>query len=245
MSRRTDSLQTIDAGLTNLDATGLPTLQTATSAATAKAQRRHLRKVEARRFARLEQHSDALALLDPLPQPGDSLHGCTSGTFTGWSLAAATIDLLAEPVEQMTIATLGFNRPNLEDLIEATDAGKVRHVLLVVSDYFRSSDRSIFADCRKQLEDRGHRVAVCRSHAKLMLLRTATRSIVIETSANLRSSMNWEQFTISDDAALLDFHVEWLSNLIDSEKWPKPPARPETEKNDRTGCPRMRDRHAP
>ena len=200
-----------------LDAPTLPTagLTTLDRPATApRAGLRLTRRIASRRFVRLEQAAAAVRALSPLPVPGESLHGVTDGTYSGWSLATACIQLLAEPVAEMIVATLGFNRPNCSDLCEAIDAGKVRSVLLLVSDYFRSSDRTVFADCRRELEARGQRVAIARSHAKLILLRTAGRSIVCETSANLRGSTNYEQFTLCDDAALFDFHRRWILELV-------------------------------
>ena len=87
----------------------------------------------------------------------------------------------------------------------------------MVSDYFKSSDRTIFADCRRKLESRGQRVLVCRSHAKLLLFSAADgRQLVVETSANLRSSQNHEQFSIIADAELLDFHRSWLAELTEA-----------------------------
>lgn len=185
---------------------------------TVKQARRITRRVASRRFATLRQHQTALQHLDPLPRPGESLHGVTSGAYSAWSLATAIIELLRPAiVEQMTVATLGFNRQNADSLCQLLDAGAVRHVLLLVSDYFRSSDRTIFADIRRDLQARGQRVAIARSHAKLLLFQAGDKSIVLETSANLRSSVNWEQFCIADDPALLAFHRTWIEDLISEE----------------------------
>lgn len=184
----------------------------AAPALTAKQAQRISRRVTARRFATLQQHNAAVEQLAPLPGPGESLHGVISGSYSGWSLATACIELLRPAtVDQMVVATLGFNRANCDSLLQLVDAGAVRSVLLLVSDYFRSSDRTIFADIRRDLEARGQRVAIARSHAKLILLATTDgRHITIETSANLRSSQNWEQFVINDDAELLAFHRGWI-----------------------------------
>ncbi len=205
----------IDSEIATLDASNVPSLVAPPTAATAKAARRLARRIERRRFVRLGQHCAAVAHLAPLPGPGEIVHGVTDGRFSGWSLATAAIELLGQPVDELTVSTLGYNRQSLDSLVELLDAGTVRSVLLNVSNYFRHSDREIFARIRHELESRGQRVAVTRSHAKLILLRTADRSIVVETSANLRSSMNWEQFVISDDAALLNFHREWILELFE------------------------------
>ena len=209
---RTNSLQNIDQHIPILDHAAYPVIDSQPRAER-KAALRHVRRVASRRFVRLQQRRRAVEALDPLPGPAEALHGVCDGSYSGWSFAEAIVTLLAEPVE-MIVGTLGFNRPNCDSLCQLLDSGKVTSVLLLlVSDYFRSSDRTIFADCSRELESRGQRVAIARSHAKLIMLRTASRSIVCETSANLRSSQNWEQFTIADDAELYDFHAEWIHDL--------------------------------
>lgn len=207
-------MHTIDHHLTNIDAT-LPVVAPAPSRAEVKANARHVRRIAGKRFLRLQQHHAALEHIAPLPEPGYAVHGCMSGTYSAWSLATACIELLGT-IDELTIGTLGFNRDNCRDLCAMLDAGTVRRCTLVVSDYFRSSDRTIFADCRRDLESRGQRVVVCRSHAKLLLFSADGRQIVVETSANLRSSQNFEQFSIIADAELLAFHRTWLTELTET-----------------------------
>lgn len=209
-------MQTIDHHIRTLDASSLGIAPVATSAEV-KAARRHARRVAARRFATLSQHQAAIEQLAPLPSPGESLHLAMDGRFSAWSLATAIIELLAVPIDALTINTLGFNRQNANALCDLLDAGTIGSVYLNVSNYFRHSDKNIFADIRRELESRGQRVAVTRSHAKLLLLSAGERQIVVETSANLRSSQNWEQAVISDDAALLAFHRTWIHNLEAAE----------------------------
>lgn len=166
-----------------------------------------------RRFARLEQRGRAIDALRPLPGPGETLHLAMDGSYSAWALVTAMVEILAEPIERLTISTLGFNRDNADDLLALLDAGAVRAALLNVSTYFRSSDRDVFDDVKRAMVARGQRVMVTRSHAKLVLARTATRSIVVEMSANLRSSQNWEQATICDSAEVLGFHEGWIARL--------------------------------
>lgn len=162
----------IDAGLLQIDAPPKP-----------PANRRHVRQVSHRKFTKLDQRRHAIEHLQALPGPGESLHLALDGTFAAWHLAEAIVELLAVPVDQLLIGTLGFNRPNCDALCELLDSGKVRAATLIVSDYFRSSDRTIFADCQRDLERRGQRVLICRSHAKLLLFDAGAHQIVVETSA--------------------------------------------------------------
>jgi hypothetical protein len=202
----------IDAQLTAIDRS----LQSVDPPRQASQHRRHLRTVARRRFARLDQRKSAVELLSPLPGPGESLHLAIPATFSGWNLIAACIDLLAAPCDEVILSTLGFNDENAADLISYLDNGTIKSVTLHVSHYFRHSDKDIFSRIRTALESRGQKVQVSRCHAKLALIRSGDRNLVIETSANLRSSQNWEQATVCDDAGLLAFHRNWLSDLLEA-----------------------------
>jgi hypothetical protein len=57
------------------------------------------------------------------------------------------------------------------------------------------------------------------SHAKILLMQlTDGRSFVAESSANLRSCASIEQITMTHDAALLDFHRNWITEVMEAKK---------------------------
>jgi hypothetical protein len=69
------------------------------------------------------------------------------------------------------------------------------------------------------LHRRGHSIAAIRCHAKILLMElTDGRHIVVESSANLRSCRNIEQFTMTDDHDLLLFHRGWMLELLKDAK---------------------------
>lgn len=181
----------------------------------AKGNQRKVTAIHKRRMARLEGRGRAAAIVAPLPVPGECLHLAVNGTYSGWAVALAIADLIVAPIDHLTISTLGFHRDNADDLIAWLDAGKVLGATLNVSTYFRSSDPDIFESIHRDMAARGQRVKVTRSHAKLLLFDAGPQAIVCETSANLRSSQNWEQATIFDDRELLEFHRAWIDDLIE------------------------------
>lgn len=166
-----------------------------------------------RRMERMSQRRSAREHLYPLPVPCETLHLAMDGRYSAWHLVTAALDLLGCRGARVVISTLGFNRENADDLIGLIDDGTIASAVLNVSTYFRSSDRDIFDHIRREMTARGQRVMVTRSHAKLVLIDAPPRSIVIEMSANLRSSQNWEQATVSDSAELLEFHRAWIADL--------------------------------
>lgn len=64
------------------------------------------------------------------------------------------------------------------------------------------------------LDRRRQRVAAARTHAKIIGMRMADgRAFVIESSANLRSCRNIEQFVMTQSRSLFDFHEGWMNDV--------------------------------
>lgn len=178
--------------------------------------RRREQRVASRRFIRMEQLQRAMVHIGSLPGPGVVIHGVMSGRYDAWQLVEAIVEL-GGTIRHLTVATLGFSRRHADELFACLDGGRVGGVTLVLSHYFRRSDPTVFDYVHSGLATRGQTIHVLRSHAKLLLAELADgRSIVVETSANLRSSQNVEQWTLADDAELLQFHRTWIADLIEA-----------------------------
>jgi hypothetical protein len=172
--------------------------------------RRHVSRIDRRKFIKATEH------VDQLPAAGEAIHGVMAPNYDAWMLLTAISDLAAPAtIRHLTAATLGFSRKHGRELLEALDSGRIGSALLVVSHYFKSVDPTIFQEIEQGLSARGQRAVVLRSHCKLLLAKlTDGRQIVVETSANLRTSNNVEQWTMSDSRELLEFHQAWIDELI-------------------------------
>lgn len=180
-------------------------------------ERKLITRVERRAYRRMLTCKNAVECLERLPERGEIFHVVMSGRFHGWALVPAVLEL-ARPakIKQLTVATLGFNDENVDSLLELLNAKQIRQVDFVCSHFFRHSTTDVFERLHGELTARGHRVAAVRSHAKLLLFEmTDGRAYVIESSANLRSCNNAEQFSLTIDRELLEFHRAWLSDLIE------------------------------
>jgi|GEM_PF-5169257 len=70
----------------------------------------------------------------------------------------------------------------------------------------------------RELPARGGWYCATRSHAKVIAARfTDGRCFVIESSANLRTCRNLEQFAITQDRGLFDFHRQWMESVHERE----------------------------
>lgn len=178
------------------------------------APRRVKLKTAASYFYDLSTSRRAIAQIEALPGDGESIHGIMGGDFHGFDLVVAIQELAAEPIGKLTLTTLGFNRHNVAKLCQMIDAGKVGSADILCSEYFSQSDASTFGFAERELTARGSRILACRNHSKIALFSAGARFFTLESSANLRSCNNLEQFALTQSRALHDFHAGWIGNLF-------------------------------
>ena len=163
--------------------------------------------------------TNAAKQIDHLPDDGWSVHCIMGGNYHGFDIIPAIQQLAACPITEITIATLSFSKRNLSNLALMLDQGKIGTVGLLTSDYFAKADALIYGAAKRELIEKrtGHRLAFTRNHAKVICIRTADdRSFVVESSANLRSCVNFEQFSLHHSRALFDWHRDWIDYLLET-----------------------------
>lgn len=177
---------------------------------------RHVRRNVRRRFIHALNVQNAAKDLQELPEPGETYHVIMRGNWHGWDLVPAVLRLADGPaIDLLYVTTLGFNKDNAVELANLLDAGSIREVRFVCSVYFRDATRDVFEFLASELQARGQALLAMRNHAKLLLMALADgRRLVVESSANLRSCRNVEQFALSHDADLFDFHAGWLDDQL-------------------------------
>lgn len=181
--------------------------------------RRHVRTPTRRLFIDYRPNPQAYKHLDPLPALGESLHGVISGKYALFELIAALIEKTGQSIEDLTIATLSFSKANAGDLLGMLDAGQVKRVSMLISYYFKSTSRPIYDALIPQLRERGMKVLAMRTHCKILLMKMEGGACyVAESSANLRSSVNVEQFVLTQCPALYAFHHGWIEGELLSGK---------------------------
>ncbi len=175
-----------------------------------------------RQFLHMLHVANAAKQLERLPESGESLHCIMRGNFNGWDLVPAVLQL-AQPatIRTLHIATLGFNERNAHELVELLDAGQIGRVWFICSCYFRSTTPDVWDFVYAELKSRGSRAVAIRSHAKILGFELSDgRALTVESSANLRSCHNIEQFTMTNAPELLRFHQSWMDEVISKEPEP-------------------------
>jgi hypothetical protein len=179
---------------------------------------KHISRPERRRLLHMLAVSNAAKALDRLPEPRETFHVVMSGNFNAWDIVPAVLTLAAPAtIAELNVATLGFNEQNATELIGLLDAGQVGRCTFICSVYYKSmkDGAPVYDALAEALTNRGHQIAAIRCHAKILGMElTDGRCLTVESSANLRSCRNIEQFTLSHDADLLHFHREWMMELL-------------------------------
>jgi hypothetical protein len=180
---------------------------------------RVIKRREARERAgirKLIRPENAAAVVAHLPAgPEERTHALLRGDFVLCDMIPA---IIAEtgPLDHVRIATLGMSAANAAQLARLVRAGQIQRLTLVVSHYFQQVDRTtVFAAVCDELAPLGAMPIVTRNHAKVILLPALRHPhrLVIEGSANLRSSDNLEQVVIFNDQDTHDFHATWIDDL--------------------------------
>lgn len=181
-----------------------------------KRDRKLVTRSTVRRLLDLRQVANAAATLGVLPDAGETFHIVCAGSWPAWALVPAMLTLAAPAtIEDLHLATLDFAKDNAEQLLGLLDAGLIRRVTLIASCYFKSNESEIVAETHAELAKRGQRMASVRNHAKVIVARFSDgNAITVETSANLRSCKNVEQFAMTNDAALAAFHADWIETVV-------------------------------
>lgn len=172
---------------------------------------RHIRRRVKRRFLHALNAANAANDLEELPRDGETIHVIMRGNWHAWDLVPAVLRLSKCRIDTLRVATLGFNKDNAVELANLLDQGSIGRVRFLCSVYFRDATQDVYQFLAAELANRGQQLLAMRNHAKLLLFEMENGArYVVESSANLRSCRNVEQFALSNDRGLLDFHAGWI-----------------------------------
>lgn len=174
----------------------------------------------AERFV-MYDNAEKLAKQLKLAEPYQRAHCIVSGDFIFGDFIEAYMMQYNICATTMTVATLSLNQNNVDSLYWLMKQNRVQRLNLVVSSYFYGNERHALIPYIYQRLDMGDRfqLAVAGIHTKTVHFATlGGKHIVIQGSANLRSSGNIEQFTIEENKELFDFYEDAYNAIIDKYK---------------------------
>lgn len=149
---------------------------------------------------------------------GERFNVIVSGNFIFGDFLHAYLTQHHIKAEKMTITTLSLSARNIDSLKRLMDLGYIGTLDMVLSIYFYGHERwQLIPHIYKSLDkDNRFQLAIAGIHTKIIFFETHEgQKIVIHGSANLRSSVNVEQFTIEENPELYDFYAEAFGKVME------------------------------
>ena len=175
-------------------------------------------KVKKSKRRNFVDYQKAVALVADIGDIGadESINCIVTGKFIfGYFIEAYLVEnnLVAS---ELTISTLSYGKENIDSLKTLLEFGFCKSLSLIVSDYFFSHERKTGIEYTiAELAEFDFRMASIRTHTKICLIKTECgKALVLQGSANLRSSGNFEQFTIDNSLQLYEFYQKWHDNIF-------------------------------
>lgn len=177
--------------------------------------KKHKTKAAKRRYLNALRLKNVFAHIGKdLPEPGEALHCVFKGNNDGFDVLPAIIQHAGGTVGDVAIATLGFNTRNFEALGDLIEKAAICPVLFVCSVLHEARDPEACQQMAQLIRDNGGQFSAVRAHCKVMAIDAGGGNFYsVESSANLRSCRMAEQFVISNDRGLYEFHREWMLEI--------------------------------
>lgn len=174
--------------------------------------KRRSAKREIRDLRRKQTAAEAIAGFDRDVE----IYGFTKGQFSVIDLIEATLAYTGPA--QMTISTWTAANTDVTTVLDFVDAGLVTGARWLVDLTFQRRSPELAKRIRDVFGLDAIRVA--KNHAKFVLLKGAGWRVVLRTSMNINFNPRFENFELSHDPQLFDFHA----TIID-ELWKKQPRK--------------------
>ena len=162
-----------------------------------------------------QRKTDLADIVESLPVPGVSQHIITHGKFDFYDALPRVLELGGMHNATVTAATWCCNRRCALDLIDRIESGQIGSMKLIVGLYLKRREQAVFSTLATGLTKHGQKLLATECHAKIFTIQHENNFITIEGSANWTSNPRIEQFTITNDRGLHDFHGQWIKNSFD------------------------------
>jgi hypothetical protein len=143
-----------------------------------------------------QRRTDLAEIVQSLPAPGISQHIITHGKFDFYDILPRILDL-----GEMHGAVV--------------KSGQIGSMKLIVGLYLKRREQAVFSTLANGLHAAGQKLLATECHAKIITIQHDADFITIEGSANWTSNPRIEQFTITNDRELHDFHRGWIDAAFD------------------------------
>lgn len=158
---------------------------------------------------------EALAdFITELPAHGETWHIVSNAKFDFFTCVPIITKLLGNAGVTLYGSTWTMSRGNVTEMLALFDAGAITTISILTGTYFKRRETSVYATLIDGLQQRKQRYIAFSNHAKVLLLTNGVDHIVIEGSANFTANPRCEQYVLTNDAELYEFHRAWMEHFL-------------------------------
>lgn len=181
---------------------------------------RTLRRMAKRRMARVGQQEHLRDSVGEMPVPGESVHIVSEAKYDFATWIPEIIGWIGK-TDVLYCSTWTLSRPNAQEIFEIHDAGQVKagQLHFLTGLYFKRREAAVYSLLLQGIAARGGRYKAFENHAKVLLLANASQGtyLTVEGSANLTANPRLEQYVLTNDRELYEFHRAWMEEAFASQ----------------------------
>lgn len=147
-------------------------------------------------------------LIPDMPD-GATIHLISAGLWNNFDLLHHLAAFY--PGADLWLATWGISEPGARGVHRMLDDGLIRSVRAVVDTHSATYNSEAMA----YLSGLCVKLGTFPCHAKVYVLRTASRGMSVVCSQNLTTNPRIEAGVICDSVAAADFHIDWIGRVLD------------------------------
>ena len=146
--------------------------------------------------------------------PSDTVLKCISKPG-GFSAVAFVLYVAEkEPIEQLYVSSLRIGKKELAALDELHKMDRLQKAHFLTGDLMRQNAQYDYADILEMTcQENGWTTKHCHNHSKVILMRTAENFYVVETSANMNTNPQMEQFSFENCEELFNFYQKHVFSM--------------------------------
>lgn len=160
------------------------------------------------------KRENVLKLITYLPESGESLHIVSNGGFDYFTILPHIIEMTGLRVDEFYFSTWTLSITNVEAILNLYDRGIFANIHALTGDYMKTRESNVYNNLLTGLEKRGQKLSNNKNHSKVTLMAIAENRFIIEGSANFTANPRIEQFILSNNVELYEFHKTWMNQIL-------------------------------
>ena len=155
-------------------------------------------------------------LINKPPVKNEYYHIVSNGSFDFFTIVPVLLKHL-NICNEFIGSTWATNKCNVLELFNMFDNDLIKSIVIIGGDYMKISNRCDYGLLKNGMLERNQKFINLKNHAKILLMTNYIDYYVVEGSSNWTSNPRIEQYLMTNNYDLFNFHKDWILNIIDKK----------------------------